>query len=306
VTARSAPAWLVQPQAALVPCACCGSRRRGSFVEKTLAGGADAVRTAIAADEIAHQPAVLQRLDARVKIAATLVLLVAVAFVHHVIVLAVCVLAITTVAPLTRVPLRRFVARVWLVVPLFTAFVAVPATLNVVTAGPVLVPLGTWFGHDLAVTTTGVTTATLLLLRVAASLSLVVLLTQTTAWPDLLTGLRGLRVPRLFVMVLAMAHRYLFLLLDTVSDMFVARRARTVAAAERSADGRRFVAASAGALFGKAHSLSEEVHMAMVARGYQGEAPALVATRVAATDLLVALGTVVAALAIIGGDRLAG
>ena len=33
--------------------------------------------------------------------------------------------------------------------------------------------------------------------------------------------------------------------------------------------------ASAGALFGKAHHLSEEVHQAMVARGYRGDARTL-------------------------------
>ena len=36
------------------------------------------------------------------------------------------------------------------------------------------------------------------------------------------------------------------------------------------AKGRAFVAATGGALFGKAHALSEEVHLAMVSRGYTG------------------------------------
>ncbi len=40
-------------------------------------------------------------------------------------------------------------------------------------------------------------------------------------------------------------------------------------------EGQRFVTASAGALFGKAHALSEEVHMAMVSRGYTGDAESL-------------------------------
>ena len=53
--------------------------------------------------------------------------------------------------------------------------------------------------------------------------------------------------------------------------MYVARTARTVTASTDTRSGRRFVAASAGALFGKSHALSEEVYMAMVARGFTGE-----------------------------------
>ena len=100
------------------------------------------------------------------------------------------------------------------------------------------------------------------------------LVTLTTSWPRLLTGLRGLHVPRLFVTVAAMAHRYIFHLLDIVSDVYVARRARTVKP-DSAVGVRRFVGASAGVLFGKATHLTGEVHQAMVARGYVGEAHAL-------------------------------
>ena len=78
-------------------------------------------------------------------------------------------------------------------------------------------------------------------------------------------------MPTTVVLVLAMAYRYLFHLLTSVDDMYTARRARTVVADADVATGRRFVAASAGALFGKAHALAEEVYLAMVARGYTGE-----------------------------------
>ena len=56
--------------------------------------------------------------------------------------------------------------------------------------------------------------------------------------------------------------------------MYEARKAR----APRDRDvarGRAFVAATAGATFGKAHALSEEVYLAMVARGYSGQATAV-------------------------------
>jgi cobalt/nickel transport system permease protein len=70
--------------------------------------------------------------------------------------------------------------------------------------------------------------------------------------------------------------------------------------------GRAFVTASAGALFGKAHALSEEVHMAMVARGYRGAANPLAGARVRASDIAFGIGILVLALAAIGADRAIG
>ena len=116
----------------------------------------------------------------------------------------------------------------WLFVPLFTGVVVLPATLNVITHGHVVVPLGTWFGYRLGLTSQGLTAAARIVLRVAVSISLVVLVTLTTRWNELLAGLRGLFVPKLFVQVLGMAYRYTFHLLDTVDDMYVARKARMV------------------------------------------------------------------------------
>jgi energy-coupling factor transporter transmembrane protein EcfT len=101
-----------------------------------------------------------------------------------------------------------------------------------------------------------------------------------------------------------MAYRYLFVLLGAVSDMYVARKARTIAAGPVDhRAGRRFVAATAGALFGKAHALSEEVHMAMLARGYRGEARTLDGFRVRALDVAWAAAAALSAIAIVVGDR---
>ena len=107
-------------------------------------------------------------------------------------------------------------------------------------------PLGTWFGHPLGLTEQGLTSVGLIVTRVATSISLVVLLTLTTPWPKLLAALRALSAPRMFILVLGMAYRYLFHLLDSVTDMYTARRSRTVTRDADVTSGRAFVAASAG------------------------------------------------------------
>ena len=140
----------------------------------------------------------------------------------------------------------------------------------------------------------------------AVSISLVVLLTLTTPWNRLLGSLRSLGVPRMFVRVLGMCYRYIFLLLNTVSDMYTARKARTAGRDTGVASGRAFVAASAGALFGKSHALSEEVHMAMISRGYTGGSRTLANARIRAIDITWAAGCLVTMVAVYGGDRALG
>ena len=90
-----------------------------------------------------------------------------------------------------------------------------------------------------------------------------VLIVLTTSWTRLVASLRSLGLPRMFVMVLAMAHRYVFYLLNTVTDMYESRKARTARVEGSVTNGRLFVAATAGSLFGKAHAMSDEVHQAM-------------------------------------------
>jgi cobalt ECF transporter T component CbiQ len=261
------------------------------------------MREAMFAEDTAAHEGLLQRVDPRVKVVTLLGLLVAVSLVRSLPVLVVAYLATLVLAGLSRLPMRLFVRRVWLFIPIFTGIVVLPATLNVITAGHVVVPLGTWFGHELGITAEGLTSAAMIVTRVATSISLVVLLTLTTPWTRLLAALRALLVPRLFILVLGMAYRYLFHLLNSVLDMFTARRARTVGDGSDAVSGRKFVAASAGALFGKTHALSEEVHMAMVSRGYTGDARTLAAFRIGALDVIWIATAVASAIVLVGVGR---
>jgi cobalt ECF transporter T component CbiQ len=300
------PTWLLRPEVNLGPCGCAGVRTRGSFVAKTLGGSADLLRQVMFSEDVATRRGVLQRLDPRLKAVSLLVLLVAVGLVHHLVVLLAAYAGTVLLAAASRLPIGFLIKRVWLSVPIFTGIVVLPATLSIVTPGEVVWAVWHWHGTPQGFTAQGLTTAALVTTRVATSVSLVVLLTVSTPWTRLLAGLRALGVPRIFILIIGMAYRYIFLLLATVGEMYQARQARTVGAATHDRGARRFVAASAGALFGKAHQLSEEVHQAMVARGYRGDARPLRSFRLRARDGLAAVVVIVAAVAIYGGDLILG
>lgn len=310
---HAAPAWLLEADTGLAPCQHAGRRRRGSFVDKTIGGAAAVMRQAIFSEDVAAEDGVLQRMEPRVKLLSLLLALVGAALIRHLPVLLAMYLGTLVLAGVSKVSLSFFVKRVWLFIPIFTGIVVLPATLSIVTPGRVVLSLGHWwFGQQIGFTAQGLGAAGLIVTRVAVSISLVVLLTLTTPWNRLLAALRALFVPRIFVAVLGMCYRYIFYLLNAVTDMYTARKARSVGGAVRargtqgSRSGRSFVAATAGALFGKANALSEEVHMAMTSRGYTGNATTISQRRVRAMDLGLGLAVVAAAALAVGGDRILG
>ena len=302
-TPRLSPDWLLRGEAGLCPCGCIGKRRKAGFVAKTLRGVSGLVRRAMFADDVARAPGLLQRLDARVKVVTLLGLVIVAAFLQSILALVAMYAGAVAVARASRLSLRFYLARVWLFVPIFTGIVVLPATLNVITPGTVVVPLGHWFGAPVGLTAEGLESAGLIVMRVAVSIAFVVLLTVTTPWARLLAALRSLRLPTTVILVLSMAYRYLFHLLTSVEDMYTARAARMVGRDVDLASSRRFVAASAGALFGKAHSISEEVYLAMVARGYTGETRLLTPGRIRVRDACWCVACAGVAVVVLWGDR---
>jgi len=290
----------------MCPCGPGGKRKRGSFIEKTLTGSASLLRQVMFSEDVAGQRGILQKVDPRAKIFGMLALLVAAAFLHNIAVLLAMYAGTVVVAGLSGLPLGFFIKRVWLFIPIFTLIVVLPATLSIVTPGDIALELWTWQGEPQGLTVQGLTSAGLVVSRVAVSISLVVLLTLTTPWTKLLAALRSIGVPRVFILVIGMAYRFIFLLLGSVTDMYESRKSRTVGAQQHDRTARAFVGASAGALFGKAHHLSEEVHQAMVARGYRGDARTIQGFLLTSSDLIFGVLVVAASAAALGGDRLLG
>jgi cobalt ECF transporter T component CbiQ len=301
------PRWLVSGELGLCPCGCIGKRKKGSFVEKTLSGAANVMQAAMFGDDVSAQRGLLQSIDPRVKILSLLGLLIVTAFVRNIPVLVAMYVTTVVLAVVSALPVGFFIKRVWLFIPIFTGIIVVPAMFSFITPGEIILPLWHWNGHEVGITAQGLTGAGLLVMRVATSVSLVVLLTLTTPWTKVLAGLRALYVPRIFILIIGMAYRYIFLLLNSVTDMYTSRKARAVGNDQGEyKEGQRFVAATAGALFGKAHTLSEEVYMAMVSRGYRGDAKTLSGFRVRAIDVVFVLGCAAAAVLFLGGDLLVG
>ncbi len=233
-----------------------------TFVERTIGSLSEGMNFAALADDSARsQTGTLQRVDPRIKVVGVLAMIVSVAASHSLLAIAGVFSLAASLAVASRISLADLARWVWMPVLLFTGCIALPA---------IFITPGDPVHAGWPVTAQGVRTAGYLLLRAETAVSLSTLLVLTTRWAHILKALRVLRLPVVFVVILGMTYRYLFVILETALDMFESRKSRTVGVLEAS-DSRRLATATVGVLLSKSYHLSADVHLAMQSRGFRGE-----------------------------------
>jgi cobalt/nickel transport system permease protein len=186
-----------------------------------------------------------------------------------------------------------FIKRVWIGIPLFSGIVVIPSIFFVGGDTFFTIPLGLF---ELDASRQGLAAAAIFVLRVGVSVSLAILLILTTRWADVLKSLRFFRVPNIFVLILAMTYRYIFLFLHTVNGMFLARRSRIVARTTGK-EQRWWIVSSMGVLMSRSFHMSDDVYLAMLARGFNNQYRTLTYYRMGATDWTMSLAALAAASA---------
>jgi cobalt/nickel transport system permease protein len=252
--------------------------RRNDAIATTLLGLTRALGNALVSEQVARRPGTLQALDPRVRVIGLLALVLAVTLSHRISVVVALFVVAVVLALLSQVSVKSLAIRVWLVVLFFTGVIAFPALF--LTPGDPIVgsPTGT-----LHITVQGVITAVLLIARVETAVTLTTLLVLTTPWMHILKAFRAFSIPQEVVMMLAMTHRYIFLLVQTADQMFESRQSRTVGTLDRALQ-RRMTTRTAGVLLSKSVELSNDVFLAMQSRGFRGDAKVLSEFRMRSLD----------------------
>lgn len=106
--------------------------------------------------------------------------------------------------------------------------------------------------------------------NLSAMLSLLLVMLATTPIHDTFKAARALRLPRLLVLLMLLAYRYVFLLMEEFARLRIALRVRGF---RNRADlhSYRTIGQVAGTLLVRSHERSERVAQAMRARGFDGE-----------------------------------
>ncbi len=229
---------------------------RIGWIEETLGGIAGSIERAVFTEEHSRKAGWLQAIDPRAKLGMFLAFILAASLSRSLLVLIALYALLLLAARASRVPFDFFVKRVWLGIPLFAGIVIIPSIF--LTPGPRLVELVVGPVH-LGPSLPGLVAAIVFVARVGVCVSAAVLLVMATPWADLLKSLQSIGVPQVFILVLSMSYRYIFLFLHTATGMVEARKSRTVGRTSGN-EQRRWISGSLGALMNRSFQMSNEVY----------------------------------------------
>ena len=242
---------------------------KNNFIERSIAGAVSFLKESVYSDEYALKDGLLQSIDPRIKLVMFALFLLTILFTKSIIVSAFLYAICLALACLSRINIGFFLKRTWVFIPIFSVCIAIPALFSAFTPGDAIVSFNVAGAH-LVITRQGLLGASLFIMRVIASVSFAILLSITTKHFALLKVLRIFRIPQVFVMILGMCYRYIYLFADIIENTYLAIKSR-VGTRVHYRKGQHVVAWNMASLWYRSYRLNEDVYNAMLSRGYSGE-----------------------------------
>jgi len=285
-----------------------GHHGKKGFVGKTIDGILGFLEEAFVSESFSRRAGLMQSLDPRIKLLSTLAVVFAASMIGELKVLVAIYLLTLMICYLSKIELWFFIKRVWLFIPIFAGIIAIPMIFNVFIPGDPLYTImhlgeGARLGpialpESIFITRQGSLAAVIFTMRVAACVSAVVLLFLTTPQQILFKSLRTVGVPKIYVLTLQMAYRYIFLLMEQVREMHTAKKARTIKS-RGIIEEQKWVGGRIGYTLIRSLAMSEKVHMAMLSRGFNGEVHIMEEFRMRQRDYLAGAAALCLSLALL-------
>lgn len=255
-------------------------------------------------DPYKHGASFIHQLDARIKFVLTLAFIFTVALTPvgvwsiyislYAIILSAIILSEIGVGFVTK--------RSLLALPFVLAALPIIFTLD----GEVLwsINLGTW---TLSIYQPGLERFISIAIKSFISIQAAILLATTTPFPELLTAMRAVRIPRLLVAIFGLMWRYLFVLADEAIRLLRARTSRSGQADQPGLKSggsvvwrAKIAGGMAGSLFLRAFERSDRIYMAMLARGYDGEVRSTPMSPISPLNWLILLVSLISFITLLG------
>jgi cobalt/nickel transport system permease protein len=253
-------------------------RNGGRLTRIALNSFAGLVENSLDNAQLASSKGFLQAIDPRAKTIGLISLLIAATIIHSISGLLVTYVFCLILGIASAVPMNRML-RSWLAIPLFTLAFMFPASLNIVTSGKIILHI--WHSPPyhaafagikgpLGFTMEGIFSVFRMSLRVGVCVTITLLLASTSSPDRLFKGLRMIGIPKIFVTLLTMMERYLWVISRSAEEIHLAKLSRTIQSGSLREE-HNWAAAGIGSLFRRSQSLGQKVYMAMISRGYTGE-----------------------------------
>ncbi|MCP8306773.1 MAG: cobalt ECF transporter T component CbiQ, partial [archaeon] len=166
----------------------------------------------------------VQRIDPRVKFCSSLAFILVAITVRTISPLIILLGVTFSLSFASKISLRYFALRTAFI-PAFVAIIALP--LPFITPGTTIATIG-YNEYLVNITMEGVYKAVQFTLRVWACVATSILLVLTTKFSSLVHVMEKFKIPKVFVTMLSVTHRFIFLFINESYRMVLAREARTV------------------------------------------------------------------------------
>lgn len=189
------------------------------------------------------------RLDPRVKLICTIALVVVLAFITDLLPLLLMAAFVLGLVLSSRVPIKHM-ARNFAFALMFIAFASAVMLL-----------------------TSGWMAALTIFIRISTSVLALLLLVSTTPFFRLMRGFQALRMPQVLTGLIMFTYRFIFILLEEMERMRMARMARGFSGGTSILDRTAFktLSATIGMVFVRANLRATNIYDALLSRGYTGE-----------------------------------
>lgn len=141
--------------------------------------------------------------------------------------------------------------------------------INVIDSGQVTILSFKLFNLTLGCTKESIEISSKLFLKSLASVSCLYFITLSTPIFEILVVLKKFKLPKLFIELMGLVYRFIFVLLETANMIFISQDSRL--GYSNIKIGYKSLGKLVSALFISAYKRSQDIYTAMESRGYYGE-----------------------------------
>lgn len=256
------------------------SKRRLSFIDITLRSVGRTIKRFYIHSESGNIRSFLSEIHPGIKVLAFILLIVAISIAHTLTAQFVSLFFVLLLFLVSRVKIKYLYRKIIVLSFFFGFLIFVPAMLNVVSPGNIVLNLFSFekqytfwiytIPQAVGITDEGVNIVSVLFLRVFNSVSLSLIIVYSSSLSKLISGFRVFFIPDMFLMVISLTYKFIVVLSKAIEDTYLALKSRLFGSA-KTKNIQVLVSGRILFIFRKAKSNYESTFEAMISRGYSGK-----------------------------------
>ena len=243
--------------------------RTSGFLEKTTHRLLTLLEETFFAYESSQKNGVLQNIHSEAKLISVFCLLITLTKIQSLGIFVAVLFVEYYLAYMSKIRITHLIKRSGIPAIVFSGIVVLPVlfrqSANAMTTGT----LWAASGFELMPTNGEIMFVIVFITKILCIVTLTSMLLLTTPWHAVVHALRIIRVPRIFISIVLITERYIYITIETALNIFEAKITRTVRILTR-AEEQSMLGGVTSSLFGNITNKSEMVYQAMNARGYSG------------------------------------